>query len=65
MFKTETPKGRTYGECVIAELRSIHLIKGQFVPTLRICNKPDPLPRQDAIAYYTEKLRRVWGEIYV
>lgn len=63
MFKTETAKGRTYGECVIAEISSIHLVNGQFVTTLRICNKPDPLPREDAIAYYTDKLRRVWNEI--
>lgn len=62
-IRTEAPKGRTYGECVIDELLSIRMIDGEFRTTLRITNKPDRLTREEAITYYTQKLRNVWKEI--
>ena len=63
LFKTETPKGRTYGECVMDEIMSIRMIDGEFRTTLRITNKPERLNREEAINYYTQKLRTVWNQI--
>lgn len=62
-YRTEAPKGRTYGECVMDEIMSIKMINGEFRTTLRITNKPDRLNRDEAISYYTNKLRNVWAEI--
>ena len=61
-YRTESPKGRTYGECVMDEIMSIKMIDGEFRTTLRITNKPDRLNRDEAISYYTHKLRSVWAE---
>lgn len=60
LIKTETPRGKTNGECVQAEIDSIRLINGKFVPTLQIINKPKRMPRQEALKYYTPKLKTVW-----
>lgn len=62
-LKMETAKGRTYGECVMDEIASIKMINGEFRTTLHIKEKPKRLKRQDALVYYTQKLRKVWGEI--
>lgn len=59
----ETPNGRTYGECAHAEVLSIRMIKGQFVSTLHIKDKPKRLSREQALRYYTQKLRHQWDEI--
>lgn len=59
-IKTETAKGRTYGECIIDEIRSIRMIDGEFRATLHIKEKPKRLNRQEALAYYTRKLRTHW-----
>lgn len=61
--RTEASKGRTYGECIIDEILSVRMVDGEFIPTLRITNKPDRLRRDEAICYYTQKLRNVWKEI--
>lgn len=65
MIRTEQPKGRTYGECIIDELRSIRLYDGKFITTLRIVNKPEKMPKELATAYYTQKLRQIWKELSV
>ena len=62
-LKVETAKGRTYGECVMDEIASIKMINGEFRTTLHIKEKPKRLKRQDALVYYTLKLRKVWGEL--
>lgn len=62
-LKTETAKGRTYGECVMDEIFSIKMIDGQFRTTLQIKEKPKRLGREDALIYYTRKLRMVWENI--
>jgi hypothetical protein len=59
-IKTENAKGRTYGECIMDELLSIQMIDGEFRPTLHIKEKPKRLRREDALTYYTQKLRNVW-----
>lgn len=59
----EGPKGRTYEECVYAEILSIQMIDGVFVTTLHIKEKPKRLPRELALLYYTQKLRMQWDEI--
>lgn len=56
----EPSHGRTYGECIYDELRSIQMIEGKFVTTLHIKDKPKRMERSDALHYYTQKLRRVW-----
>lgn len=61
VIKVETPRGKTYGECVQAEIDSIKLVNGKFVPTLQIINKPKRLPRQKALEYYTAKLKASWS----
>lgn len=61
--KTEASKGRKYGECCIAEIRSIKMVDGKFIQTVHITNKPNPLPRDEAIVYYTKKLKEVWESI--
>ncbi len=61
--KTETAKGRTYGECIMDEIMSIKMIDGEFRPTLYIKEKPKRLSRNDALIYYTQKLRRIWEDI--
>lgn len=63
LFRTEGSKGRTYGECVVDEIMSIRMIDGEFRTTLRITNKPERLNREEAINYYTQKLRTVWNQI--
>ena len=62
-IKTEAAKGRTYGECVIEEICSIKMIDGEFRTTLHIKEKPKRLGREDALIYYTQKLRSVWANI--
>ncbi|MFZ3052232.1 MAG: hypothetical protein WA099_02405 [Sulfuricurvum sp.] len=62
-IKTEAAKGRTYGECVMEEIFSIRMIDGEFRTTLHIKEKPKRLSRADALIYYTQKLRNVWGNI--
>lgn len=62
-IKTEVAKGRTYGECVMEEIFSIRMIDGEFRTTLHIKEKPKRLSRTDALIYYTQKLRNVWGNI--
>lgn len=59
-IKTESAKGRTYGECVMEEIFSIKMIDGEFRATLHIKEKPKRLNREDALVYYTQKLRSVW-----
>lgn len=60
--KIEHPKGKTYGECIQAENNSIRLVDGIFCATLRIINKPKRMPREDALKYYSDKLREIWGK---
>ncbi|MFZ2891138.1 hypothetical protein [Sulfuricurvum sp.] len=62
-IKTESAKGRTYGECVMDEISSIRMIDGEFRTTLHIKEKPKRLNREDALIYYTQKLRNVWARI--
>lgn len=62
-IKTETAKGRTYGECVMDEIFSIKMIEGQFCMTLQIKEKPKRLSREAALDYYTQKFRSVWVNI--
>ncbi|ADR35412.1 hypothetical protein Sulku_2763 (plasmid) [Sulfuricurvum kujiense DSM 16994] len=62
-IKTEAAKGRTYGECVMDEMMSIRMIDGEFSTTLHIKEKPKRLGREDALIYYTQKLRGVWENI--
>lgn len=62
-IKTETAQGRTYGECVVDEISSIKMIDGEFRTTLHIKEKPKRLGREDALIYYTQKLRTVWANI--
>lgn len=50
--KTEPANGRTYGECVM---------DGEFRTTLHIKEKPKRLSREDALIYYTRKLRIHWA----
>jgi len=57
------PEGRTYGECIEDEKRSIRMINGRFVPTIRILDKPFRLSRSEALVYYTKKLQKVWEAI--
>lgn len=59
-IKTEAAKGRTYGECVMEEIFSIKMIDGEFRATLHIKEKPKRLNREEALIYYTQKLRNVW-----
>lgn len=59
-IKTEPAKGRTYGECVMDEISSIQMIDGEFRATLHIKEKPKRLNRQEALIYYTKKLRTHW-----
>ena len=62
-IKTEAAKGRTYGECVMDEIMSIRMIDGEFRTTLHIKEKPKRLSRDEALEYYTQKLRNVWANI--
>ncbi len=62
-IKTERAKGRTYGECVMEEIFSIRMIDGEFRTTLHISEKPKRLSHEDALEYYTQKLRTVWADI--
>lgn len=59
-IKTESAKGRTYGECIMDEIMSIQMIDGEFRTTLHIKEKPKRLSREDALIYYTRKLRNIW-----
>lgn len=60
-IKSEPAKGRTYGECVMDEIMSIQMIDGEFRTTVYIKEKPKRLNRQDALIYYTHKLRTIWA----
>jgi hypothetical protein len=60
-IKTEPAKGRTYGECVMDEIMSIQMIDGEFRTTLHIKEKPKRLSREEALIYYTRKLRIHWA----
>ena len=62
-IKTETAKGRTYGECIMDEIMSIRMIDGEFRTTLHIKEKPKRLNREEALEYYTQKLRRIWENV--
>jgi len=59
--KTEPANGRTYGECVMDEIMSIQMIDGEFRTTLHIKEKPKRLSREEALLYYTRKLRTHWA----
>lgn len=59
-LKFEQANGRTLGECIQAEIDSIKLIDGKFVPTVQIKKKPQRLNRQAAIKYYKSKLKNYW-----
>ncbi len=61
--KTESAKGCTYGECVMDEIMSMKMIDGEFRITLHVKEKPKPLGREDALIYYTQKLRKVWAKL--
>lgn len=61
--KIEPAKGRTYGECVMDEIFSIRMIDGEFRTTLQIKEKPKRLKREEALIYYTQKLRNVWADV--
>ncbi|MFA6628239.1 MAG: hypothetical protein WCS55_00595 [Sulfuricurvum sp.] len=58
--ENQHPGGRTFGECIEDEKRSIRMINGRFVPTIRIKDKPPRLKRAEALAYYKKKLQQVW-----
>jgi hypothetical protein len=45
------------------EIASIKMINGEFRTTLHIKEKPKRLKREDALIYYTQKLKNVWGEL--
>lgn len=63
LIKTETAKGRTYGECIMDEITSIRMIDGEFRTTLHIKEKPKRLSPEEALIYYTQKLRHIWEDI--
>lgn len=58
----ESSNGRTYGECLYAEVAAIKMIDGLFVSTLYIQNKPKRLSRHEALLYYTQKLHLTWNQ---
>lgn len=58
--KVEYSNGRKYGECCIAEQLSIKMVDGVFIQTLHIKDKPRPLQKNEALSYYTQKLRSIW-----
>jgi len=58
--EVQYPEGRTFGECIEDEKRSIRMINGRFVPTIRIKDKPARLRRSEALEYYKKKLQKVW-----
>ena len=60
-IKIESYNGRTYGECIRDEIDSIRMIDGKFVTTLQIKKKPQRLSRDQALSYYTAKLRAYWN----
>lgn len=60
-ISVEYPNGRTLGECLHAEVLSIKMIDGQFVSTLHIKDKPKRLSREEALIYYTRKLRALYN----
>ena len=62
-IRIEFPNNRTYGECVMDEIVSVKMIDGEFMATLQIKNKPKRLNREEALRYYTNKLRIVWDRI--
>jgi len=53
-------KKMTYGEAHIAEQDSVVLKKGKFVQEVKITNKPKPMSKDDAVAYYNTKLYYYW-----
>jgi hypothetical protein len=58
--KIECSNGRKYGECCIAEQLSVKMVDGTFIQTLQIKDKPRPLKKDEALIYYTQKLRSIW-----
>ena len=58
---TKIAKDRTYGECIQMESDSIEMVDGMFRVTLRIVNKPKRMSREDALRYYSKKLREIWS----
>jgi hypothetical protein len=62
-IRIEYPQNRTYGECIMDEIMSIQMIDGEFMTALHIKNKPKRLSREEALRYYTHKLRNVWESI--
>ncbi len=63
LFTIEYPEGRTYGECIRAEISSVKMINGTFVTTLQINSKPKRMKREEALHYYTNKLRTAWNNL--
>lgn len=63
LITIESPNGRTLGECLHDEFLSIRMIHGQFVSTLHIKDKPKRMLRDEALDYYTRKLRSAWENI--
>ncbi|MDD2367715.1 MAG: hypothetical protein PHQ90_00350 [Sulfuricurvum sp.] len=61
--EVQYPEGRTFGECIEDEKRSIRMINGRFVPTIRIKDKPTRLRRSEALDYYKKKLQKVWENL--
>lgn len=57
------PEGRMFGECIEDEKRSIRMINGRFVPTIRIKDKPTRLRYSEALNYYKKKLQEVWDQL--
>lgn len=62
-IRIEYPHGRTYGECILEEMMSIRMINGEFHTTLHIKDKPKRLSRDEALSYYTNKLRTIWDSL--
>jgi hypothetical protein len=62
-IRIEYPCGRTYGECILEEMMSIRMINGDFYATLHIKDKPKRLRRDEALNYYTNKLRTIWDSL--
>ena len=62
-IRSEYPQGRTYGECILEEMMSIRMINGEFQTTLHIKDKPKRLRRDEALSYYTNKLRTIWESL--
>jgi hypothetical protein len=62
-IRIEYPCGRTYGECILEEMMSIRMLNGEFHTTVHIKDKPKRLGRDEALNYYTNKLRTIWDSL--